>query len=74
MRTGDCRRSKPGSGVSCSTSHTGKTRHLEVIEAFKEEDPKKASAAIRADIAEAAEQIREAIASQTVGEVESIAS
>jgi DNA-binding GntR family transcriptional regulator len=55
-------------------SHTGKTRHLEVIEAFKEEDSKKASAAIRADIAEAAEQIREAIASQPVREVESIAS
>ncbi|SIT39809.1 Transcriptional regulator [Paraburkholderia ribeironis] len=46
-------------------SDTGKNRHLELIAAIKEEDPKKASAAIRADIAEAAAKIREVIAAQT---------
>jgi DNA-binding GntR family transcriptional regulator len=53
-------------------SNTGKARHLEVIEAIKEENPKKASAAIRADIAEAAVQIRAVIASQTARLEESI--
>ena len=53
-------------------SHTGKERHLELIAAVRDEDPAKASAAIRADIAEAAAQIREVIAAQAVDAEESV--
>ncbi|RQR22296.1 GntR family transcriptional regulator [Burkholderia sp. Bp9143] len=52
-------------------SHTGKDRHLELITAIKDEDPARASAAIRADIAEAAAQIRDVIATHAKHAAES---
>ncbi|MCW2239413.1 GntR family transcriptional regulator [Azospirillum canadense] len=50
-------------------SRTGHIRHAEVIEAIKEGDPEKASAAVRADILEAAGPIRDAIVSAKAGGV-----
>lgn len=46
-------------------SHTGKDRHLELIEAIREENPAKAAVAMRADISEAAASIRTVLESQS---------